>query len=45
MHFIYINNAKYNFILIFFINIVVFSTKRQHFINYLVRKSDFFNFY
>ena len=45
MHFIFINNSKYNFLRNFLINIVVFYTKTQHFINYLIHKIDFFNFY
>ena len=41
----FINKVKYNFKSIFYINIVVFNTKTRHFINYLIHKIDFFDFY
>ena len=41
----FINKVKYNFKSVFYINIVVFDNKKPHFINYLIHKIDFFNFY
>ena len=41
----YINKVKYNLKSIFYKNIVVYNTKTSHFINYLIHKIYFFNFY